>query len=397
MPPGLPPPPWPTAHVYVHVPFCAQKCAYCDFNSYAGREGEMDAVVDALLAEARGRLDGRSARTLYVGGGTPTFLDARRLARLLEGAREAAGAADLVEFSVEANPGTLDAEKAGVLARAGVTRVSLGAQSFSDRHLATLGRIHSAADVPRAVGLIRSAGIRDLSLDLILALPGQTLAEQDEDLGAAVSLAPAHVSAYVLSIEERTPFARAVAEGRLPPPDPDREARHLDLAVRRLAAAGLERYEVSNFARPGHACRHNLGYWRDADWAGIGPGAHSHRGSLRWKNVDDPADYAARIRRAGTAVAWVECAPAEVALFEALMMGLRLVEGVDLDDLARRTGCDARALHAEAIACHVEGGRLAREGGRLRPTARGLSVLSRVLTDFVPDARPATEILVPEE
>jgi oxygen-independent coproporphyrinogen-3 oxidase len=374
--------------VYVHVPFCARKCPYCDFASYAGRDDEQDAVVTAILAEARTRLDGSGARTLYVGGGTPTHLDAARLHRLLDGVRTAMGRPPPEEFTVEANPGTLDATKLDALVRAGVTRVSLGAQSFDDDVLARLGRIHRAEDTRRAVRAVRAAAIDDLSLDLILAAPGQDLRAQEADLEAAISLAPDHVSAYVLTVEAGTPLARAVERGEVAAPDADREAAHLALAVRVLEASGFRRYEVSNYARPGRPCRHNLAYWRGADWIGLGPGAHTHVRPRRSKNVDDPAEYVARIGRGGLAAEWVETAPPEVVLFEALLMGLRLVDGVDLQELTERTGRDPRRLFGVAIARHAEAGLLVREGDRLRATARGLDLLSRVLVDFVPEQRP---------
>jgi oxygen-independent coproporphyrinogen-3 oxidase len=372
-------------HVYAHFPFCVRKCPYCDFNSHAGREDEIEGYVEALLAEARSRLPGTGVRTLYVGGGTPTHADAETLGRYVRGLADAAGgvAGDL---TVEANPGSLDAAKVDALREAGVRRVSLGAQSFEAKHLETLGRVHGPEATAQSVALLAGGGIEHVALDLILAIPGQTLAEQARDLEQAIALGPEHVSAYVLTIEDGTAFARRVRRGRLPAPDGDRELPHLHLAVERLEAAGLARYEISNFARPGCESRHNLAYWRDDDWVGLGAGAHSHVGRKRWKNVDDPRGYAEAIRDRGEAVEWTEALPRETRLFDALMMGLRLVEGVDLGRLVRRLDLDARDVHADAIARHVEGGRLALEGDRLRATPAGLDVLSAILVDFVPDA-----------
>jgi len=366
------------------MPFCRRRCPYCDFNAWAGRDDEMDAYADALLAEARARLPGDGLDTLYVGGGTPTHGDARRLARVLVGLREAAGG-EIAELTVEANPGTLDGDKVAALSSAGVNRVSLGAQSFSASHLRTLGRIHDAPAIGRAVDLLRAGGIGRISLDLILAVPGQTLAEQARDLSRATALEPEHVSAYVLTIEEGTAFQRMVAEGRLPAPDDERDLAHLHVAVEQLAAAGYERYEISNFARPGARSRHNLAYWSDEDWIGLGAGAHSHAGLGRWKNVDDPGAYARAIAERGDATAWREESRPEVGLFDALMMGLRLVDGVDLDRLERRFGLDARACHAGALEAHVRDGLLALDGSRLRLTPRGLDLASWVLRSFLPE------------
>jgi oxygen-independent coproporphyrinogen-3 oxidase len=388
---AAPPGPHPAAglssvpHVYAHFPFCARKCPYCDFNSHAGREAETEAYVAALLREAEALGAGTNPRTLFVGGGTPTHAPPAVLARYLGGLRALLGDARLEEFTVEANPGSLTEAKVAALVDAGVDRVSLGAQSFDDRHLATLGRIHGADDTVRGVEALRAGGVRRLSVDLILAIPGQTLDEQARDADRAVALDPEHVSAYVLTFEEGTAFTRWMREGRLPAPDDDRDLAHQHLACERFAAAGYRRYEVSNHARPGAECRHNLGYWRDAEWLALGAGAHGHVGRRRWKNVSDPALYARRVAEGGSAVDWVEAATPEVALFEAMMMGLRLVEGVDLEDLAVRTGIDARERFAAEIARHERDGLLRVEGPRLAPTARGLDLASFVARSFLPD------------
>ena len=371
------------AHAYVHLPFCARRCPYCDFNAHAGRDADMESYAEALLAEARARLPGTGLETLYVGGGTPTYGDAGRIARVLEGVRDAAGGR-IGEFTVEANPGSLDAEKVAVLAGAGVDRVSVGGQSFHEAHLRTLGRIHQAAHIGHAVDRLRAGGIERVSLDLILAIPGQSLGEQARDISSVTALGPGHVSAYVLTIEAGTPFDALVRRGRLPAPDDDRDLAHLHVAVAQLEAAGYPRYEISNFARPGQVSRHTLAYWRDQEWVGLGAGAHSHAGRTRWKNVDDPAAYARAVATQGAAVEWSETPSAEVALFDALMMGLRLVEGVDLDALEARFGLDARTLHAEAIAEHARAGLLVLEDSRLRLTRRGLDLTSYVLRSFLP-------------
>jgi oxygen-independent coproporphyrinogen-3 oxidase len=362
-----------------------QKCPYCDFNSHAGRDGEVDAYVAALLAEAEGRARGLEPVTLFVGGGTPTHAEPGALARYLAGLRRILGDRRLEEFTVEANPGSVTAEKAAVLRDAGVTRVSMGAQSFDARHLRTLGRVHGPDDVSRSVDLLRAAGIARLSVDIILAIPGQTLDEQDADAAAAVALGTEHLSAYVLTYEEGTPFTRWMRAGRLPPPDEERELAHQRLVGERFAAAGLARYEISNFARPGAECRHNLGYWHDANWWGLGAGAHGHVAGRRWKNLSDPAAYARAVHDRGSAEEWSETGDARTRLFDALMMGLRLSAGVDLDALTAATGLDPRVEHAAALARHVEDGLLTLAGGRLAPTERGLDVASYVARSFLPD------------
>ena len=372
------------SHLYVHVPFCARKCPYCDFNSHAGRDAEIDPYLDALLAEVEARAKGMAPSTIFVGGGTPTHPDERQLDRYLGGIADRLDLSRLEEWTVEANPGTFTPGKVRTLVRRGVTRVSLGVQSFDDRRLAVLGRIHQAADAVRSVEMLRDGGIEHVSLDLMLATPGQTLGEQQRDLARAVALEPEHLSTYVLTFEEGTAYTRLLAEGRLDPPDEARDLAHLEAACATLADAGYRRYEVSNHAKPGRESRHNLAYWRDADWVGVGAGAHSHVDGRRWKNVDDPAAYASRVRAAGEAVEWTEHVDARTALFESLMMGLRLVdEGVDLAALSARHGVDPRVVHAAAISRHVASGHLALDGARLRCTPAGLAVLNHLLLEFL--------------
>ena len=372
-------------HVYAHFPFCVQKCPYCDFNSHARREGEVGAYVEALLEETRRRAAGLEPTTIFVGGGTPTHADPEPLRRYLAGLRGTVGDRRLREFTVEANPGSVTADKVRALVDAGVTRVSLGAQSFDARHLRTLGRVHGPDDVARSLGLLRAGGLHRLSVDLILAIPGQSLEEQARDAEAALALGTDHLSAYVLTYEEGTPFTRWMREGRLPAPDEDREIEHQRLLVERFTARGLARYEISNFARPGAECLHNLGYWRNANWWGLGAGAHGHVDGRRWKNLSDPAAYAASVRATGGAEEWAETSDAPTRLFESLMMGLRLVQGIDLDDVARRTGLDPRATHAETLAKHVADGLLTLSRARLAPTERGLDLASYVARSFLPD------------
>ena len=388
-------------HLYVHVPFCARKCPYCDFNSHAGRDGEIEAYLDALLLEADARAAGLRPKTIFVGGGTPTHPSAAAIDRYLSGLRTRLDLSALEEFTVEANPGTLTADKVEALARNGVDRVSLGVQSFDDARLKVLGRIHDAAQAERGVQEARAGGIARVSIDLILATPGQSLAEQRRDLERAIALTTDHVSTYVLTFEEGTAYTRALRAGRLPPPEDERDLEHLSLACEALSRAGFSRYEISNHARPGQESRHNLGYWRDAQWLGLGAGAHSSVEGRRWKNVDDPSEYAARVRAAGPSVgnsagnaeAWSERPNPRQRVLEGLMMGLRLVEeGVDLAALAARHGVDPRVEHAEALDRHVRAGFLERRGDRLRCTSRGLEVLNRLLVDFVPDEETAAEV-----
>ncbi len=382
----------PLRHVYVHYPFCARKCPYCDFNSHARREGEVDAYIDALLGEAEAWRGLVEADTIFVGGGTPTHATAEQLERYLVGVCDVLAPRDDAEITVEANPGSVDPAKVAALRRAGVNRVSMGAQSFHAHHLQALGRIHDVDDTERSAATVKAGGIERLSLDLILAVPDQTLAEQARDIQRVLALEPEHVSAYVLTYEEGTVFTRRMRQGLLPAPKPERELAHLHLVCEQLERAGLARYEISNFARPGAESRHNLGYWRNVEWLGLGAGAHSHVGGRRWKNVDDPAGYAQRIAGDGEAHTWHEQVEPAWQLFESLMMGLRLIEGIDLDVLDARFGLDVRTEHAQALERHEASGFLVRDGARLRLTPKGLDVANAVIGDFVPDI-PAPETI----
>ena len=376
----------PIHHAYVHFPFCARKCPYCDFNSHAGRDGETDVYIEALLAEAEAYAHCARPRTLFVGGGTPTHCDAAQLERYLDGLRRTLGDEELVEFTVEANPGSVDVDKVRAMRRAGVNRVSLGAQSFDDAHLKTLGRIHAAEDTLRSAEVLRDGGMEHLSLDLILAVPRQTLTEQAFDLAQVIAIDPEHVSAYILTYEPDTVFTRAMLAGRLPAPVDERDLAHLHMACEHLEAAGYARYEISNFARPGAESLHNLAYWRNADWLGLGAGAHAHVAGRRWKNVDDPAAYVRGVREAqGSPVQWREEVPAAMSLLESLMMGLRLMHGVDLDELTARHGVDLRATHPHALDAHALHGLIERDGARLRLTARGFDVANTVIADYLPN------------
>ena len=331
--------------VYVHVPFCRVRCGYCDFNTYTvpelGGGAGLDTYADTALAEldlARKVLAAAPAvppvDTVFVGGGTPTMLPARDLARILDGIRRAWGLAPGAEVTTEANPDTVTPQVAEELAAAGYTRVSLGMQSAVPHVLATLDRTHDPANVAAAVAAVRAAGLQ-VSLDLIYGTPGESLDDWRTSLEAAVALQPDHVSAYALVVEEGTRLAAQVRRGEVPAPDDDDEADKYELADELLGAAGYGWYEISNWAtRPEARCRHNLGYWRGGDWWGIGPGAHSHVGGVRWWNVKHPRSYAARLAEGGSPAAGRETLTAAQRYDEQVLLGVRLAEGLDLGVLA---------------------------------------------------------------
>lgn len=341
--------------LYVHVPFCRVRCGYCDFNTYTvgfGPGAQIGDYAPSVLAEADlaarvladAGVSGRLAQTVFFGGGTPTMLDAGELIAILDGLRERIGIAGGAEVTLEANPDTVTREDLRAFADSGFTRVSFGMQSAVPRILAILDRTHTPKRVPLVVDWAKEAGL-STSVDLIYGTPGESLADWETSVRAALSYDPDHISAYALVVEEGTKMGAQVARGELPTPDPDDEAAKYELVDELLGEAGYAWYEISNFARASasdrasgrasttfeHASRHNLAYWRDWDWWGFGPGAHSHVGRMRWWNVKNPGAYAGRLRAGVSPAAAGEILGEEERELERVMLGLRTAEGVELD------------------------------------------------------------------
>jgi putative oxygen-independent coproporphyrinogen III oxidase len=367
-------------HLYLHVPSCARKCPYCDFNSIAGRDDEHAAYVDALIAEVA-RLPRGPYATVFIGGGTPTMLSAALLARLLAGVRERILLADGYEWTCEANPGSVDAERFAVLAAHGVNRIILGVQSTHARHLAFLGRVHDAAEAERAIALALVAVPR-VSADLILGLPGQTADELAIDLDLYRRHGLRHASVYHLTYEPGTEFHARRARGELRDIAPEISRALFVQAWDALGGLGLDAYETSNFAAPGHESRHNLAYWRARDYHAAGAGAVSTVAGVRATREKHPAAYIAAIATGGDAVWRSETIGPGERLAEAWMLGLRLREGVDLaavralGDRAERYGPRVDALVGEGL--------VARDGERLRLTRAGRPVQDEVTVYLMP-------------
>ncbi len=319
--------------VYVHTPFCPTKCGYCDFNSFAGMEGLRERTSRAIAAEiARGFAKGRPAKTIFFGGGTPTYLSARQIERILAAVLDAHPPLDGCEITSEANPGTVDIPKFDAMRRMGFNRISLGAQSFCDSDLKRLGRVHAAGDIESAVRAARRAGFENVNLDLMFALPGQTLEAWRENLERAIALQPEHLSLYCLTLEPNTPFYREHLRGRLVQPDEEAQVAMYDLAVEVAEAHGYRQYEISNFARPGFECMHNLAYWRCEEYAGYGPGAvgclQLAEGRLRYTNLKHPSRYCERVESGGELWCDWEELDEEKSRLERIMLGLRMNEGL---------------------------------------------------------------------
>ncbi len=376
--------------LYAHIPYCRTICPYCDFNVHPARRMPEDAYVEALVGELehaarRPPWSGAAVQSIYLGGGTPSLFAAASIERLLSAVRGAFPIEAPAEITLEANPGTVDREKLEALRAAGVTRLSLGAQSLSARSLEQLGRDHSPEEVPEALGAARQAGFGDVNLDLIFAVPGQTPADWECDLEAACALSPDHVSAYNLTFEEGTAFYARRSRGALHAVGEEAEEEMFRRAQARLAAAGYEHYEISNYARPGHRSRHNSNYWRGGEYLGIGAGAHSfaRRGwGERWANERDPRRYMAAIAAGGAATAFSEVLSERQAMGEHAFLGLRQRDGVDDAAFVARFGA-AFADRFPQVAGLCEAGLLERAPGGWRLTPRGLMLADGVFAEFV--------------
>lgn len=366
--------------IYLHVPFCTVRCGYCDFNTYTATElgggASQSSYADTALSEialarrvlAAAELPERPVSTVFVGGGTPTVLPARDLARMLDGVRDAWGLAPGAEVTTEANPDSVTPEDLAALSAAGFTRVSFGMQSAVPRVLATLDRTHDPRRIPDVVRWARDAGLA-VSLDLIYGTPGESLDDWRASVESALATGVDHISAYALVIEQGTRMAVQVRRGELPLPEEDDQAAKYELADDLFSAAGLTWYEVSNWARtPADACRHNVAYWRNDDWWGIGPGAHSHVGGTRWWNVKHPRAYADRLASGVSPAAGRELIEPESAQLERVMLAVRLREGLPVSALSSTARTRVAALVADGL---VDG---------LAALGRGVDVPRVVLT-----------------
>ena len=368
---------------YLHIPFCTVRCGYCDFNTYSSTElrgAKQEDYASTLISEialARRVLGEAGALrpmdTVFFGGGTPTLLPAGDLARMLEAATTAFGLAEGAEVTVEANPDTVTPAVARTLVDAGVTRMSVGMQSAVPHVLAALDRTHRPENVRTAVAAAKDAGLA-VSVDLIYGAPGESLADWEASLEAALALEPDHISAYALIIEDGTKLARQIRRGEVPTPDDDLQADMYEVADARLAAGGFDWYEVSNWARtPAQRSRHNLAYWRGSDWWGFGPGAHSHMAGLRWWNVKHPAAYAQRLAASESPAAGTERPDAESRTLERILLLSRIREGIAIDEVPLENRKRVAGLIADGLVDPASAIQ-----GRIQLTLRG-----RLLADAV--------------
>ena len=389
--------------IYLHVPFCVRKCRYCDFVTYAGRNALIPDYVDALLADieaAPRRWPGPLPRvsSVFWGGGTPSLLPATAFGRIHDAIERTFGwqfARGATEITIEANPDTVDEAYLRTAHAGGVNRLSLGVQSFQDAGLRALDRDHDAATIARAVTAARNAGIHDVSFDLIFGWDGQTDADWQADLAAALAHAPQHLSLYALTIEDGSALAADIARGRVGAPDDDRQADFYERAVATLATAGYEGYEISNWARrapgdpPGlNRSRHNSLYWRNGEYLGFGVGAHSHYRGERFGTGRLVRRYIEAARDALVVPGFSETIAAPTAMAETMMLGLRLSEGVDRAAFARRHGSSLDTVYGKQLAALAPLGVVEDDGAAVHLTQRGRLVANEVLVRFLPETAP---------
>ena len=379
--------------LYIHVPFCAAICNYCNFNRGLFDPALKRRYVDALIAEidsrrappgAADRQDGgEPADTIYFGGGTPSLLEPSEIGRIIDACRAAFPIAADAEITMEANPESVTESRLAAFRDAGVNRLSFGVQSFRDDELVRLSRLHDAGRAREAVAEARSAGFGNISLDLMMWLPGQSVHEWLASVDAAITLEPDHLSLYLLEVYPNAPLKDEMARRRWSQaPDEDAEAMYLT-AMDRLEAAGLVQYEISNVARQGRQSRHNLKYWMDGEWLGFGCGAHSTRRGVRWKNLSSTEDYVAAIGEGRNPRVDVRHLTPEEQLGDALFTGLRLSEGVELEAIKQRYGVDVWARFGPELERFVAAGWLVHGSSRLRLTRAGMLLAHEVMTVFV--------------
>ncbi len=379
--------------LYIHIPYCISKCPYCDFNSHVVAQIPEDGYTDALLRELElyGGKDGWRGRTLqsiFFGGGTPSTFKPASIGKLLAWAAATFPIANDCEITMEANPGTVDAAYFPGYRDAGVNRISVGVQSFQPKLLKFLGRVHSAEEAKTALNIVKQSGFDNFSFDLIFANPGQSLADLDADLDSALEFQPPHLSAYNLTFEEGTPFHHEYRAGRMANLDEDTEIAMAELIDAKLGAAGLKRYEISNYARPWFHSLHNVNYWHSGDYLGLGAGAHSYRreadgvAGLRWNNEKSPAKYMAQVAATQQAEVEREIIDAHKAAAEFMFLGLRMTEGIRVETFRQRFGQTPREFYPQ-IDGWIDGELLIEQARFLRFTAKGLMLANSIFVHFM--------------
>lgn len=362
--------------LYVHIPFCVKKCLYCDFNSYADTSLETE-YIDALVQEIS-TIKKDSFKTIFIGGGTPTILSYENLETLLKALERFKAE----EFSIEANPGTIEKDKLLLMKAHGVNRLSIGLQAWQDSLLKTLGRIHTLNDFLKSYEAARNAGFKNINIDLMFDIPGQTMEDWKETIENVSELKPEHISCYSLIVEEGTPFYRMWEKGMLVLPDEDEDRRMYYYAAQELREYGYEQYEISNFAVPGFECRHNTIYWKDREYAGVGAGAHSYANGYRYSNLCGIKEYIKGVRK-GNAVEEKNAVAVKDSMEEFMFLGLRMIEGVSKSEFKKRFNTPIEEVYGKQLKKFTSLKLLYDDGEMVKLTPRGIDISDRVFEEFM--------------
>jgi len=369
--------------LYVHIPFCSAICNYCNFNRGLFDAALKERYVAALLQEIRTVGDGSQGDTIFFGGGTPSLLEPDEIGRIISACRAAFDLTPDAEVTLEANPETITPDKLAGFRAAGVNRLSYGVQSFRDDELRRLSRLHSASRAAEAFAQARAAGFDNISLDLMMWLPGQSTAQWLESVDALIALGPEHASMYMLEIYPNAPLRDAMARGKWSVAPDDDVAEMYTTALERMDRAGYSQYEISNVAHPGRESRHNLKYWTDGEWLGFGCGAHSTRGGERWKNRSATEEYISGVMAGGALIAERRVMTPAEQREDALFTGLRLASGLDLSAVRARYGVDLVERYGRDLAPFAEAGLLLYDGGRLQLTRAGMLLAHEIMAVFI--------------
>lgn len=372
--------------LYIHIPFCKSKCYYCDFVSFSGKEDMVELYIENLLKELNIYKDlvrNYSIKTIFIGGGTPSYIDGEHIERLMGFIKENFNVEDLKEVTIETNPGTLDLEKATIYKKAGINRVSMGVQTLNDEHLKKIGRIHTEEETYQSYKILREAGFKDINLDFIFGLPGETIEDVEENLKKIGILKPEHISYYGLILEEDTLLYRLEEEGKLNIPNEVEERKMYYLIKKSLKDMGYLHYEISNFSLKGYECKHNILYWEIEAYISVGLSSHSYLNNRRYWNRDNFKDYFSDLSKGRLPIEGGEDISRQIELSEFAIMGLRLTDGIDKKTFKNRFGKDINHFFDREIEKHLGNGLIVESENSIKLTEKGLDLSNLVEVDFL--------------
>ena len=369
--------------LYIHIPFCMSKCIYCDFNSIVIKSQVVDEYLKAVEKELQSAAGKYSFRTVFIGGGTPTVLNETQLDRLLSMISKHVDVTNLKEYTIEVNPGTLSDEKTFIMKNSHVDRISIGIQSFNDRYLKLLGRIHSADEAKDVFFNVREKGFKNISIDLIYGYPAQSLNEWKKDLQECCKLDPEHISAYCLTYEQGTPIVKMTESGSLKKLSEEEELKMYEFTNDFLCDKGYNHYEISNFAKQGKECRHNTVYWENREYIGIGAGAFSYVNGERYCNIKNVKEYISSVTSKKNLICFSEKLPQKKRASEILIMALRMTSGISRKEFVQRSGFDLNELFEKQLNNLTQAGLINFDDERVKLTRKGLSVADSVMMEFV--------------